>query len=595
MSISKAKSMAKKGKGNGTGLGKVGKSLVVKTIRTEKNENYWREKLFGKVIRQEIEPITKVRVNVREWICPQNFANSLVNRATFDNHKGNKLGRFQRAITRDITTGVIMDLRENGRKRSWDFVIFGPKGITKSTLAHKLFLIGKQIFEESGRELTGPDWAGNIAQALAIYATCPDRHFVITDENSSITGKGSGLTAKDWANILMSIGSRQVSTVICCPEPADLPGCETQFMPIAIWCKGLDLLTASEQAGGELDYSECRVKVIVFARDKESNVSFKPIGYCIFDVSDALEYMAESGYEDWKRSNQEKLMATQGSEEAFTPHDHEMVEDYTSKIVAACHKHTPIWDGQNLRELETIMFDSYLMPPAKIKDLVIIHVRWHSEEFRKKELDPGIKTTMIYEQGVPFLQDRERHLVEMASEKKWMEKVPIYQRFMGLLALNKTIEEIARDEFNHDHSWGSKLLKSVDGEINRRVGADFEEYFTQQLQAKKKEDGMLYYAEVHGGFNDENCGKHGKKDVWATKDKILYVWSCKALNFRRTSLSLPIREIDPEIEFIRERAGDYAESHLYALINNAATGITEEKEIDYLLPPSRVLVKYDPD
>ena len=550
------------------------------TRRSERDEAYWRQKIFGNVIRKETDLWGNI-VNIREWSAPNDWMEAIVTRALYD-AKSRRMGRFQKALIKNMTALFMRGIQDCAYKGSKDFVVDGPKGVSKSTIIMWIFLRLKEAMEAVGKTLHGPILVWSIKQALAAYKNCEDCSFVDMDEDHAITGKGKNITKDNWSSTLESIRIRQVSTAIASPEQRNMPGCETKLTPIAIWTAGLDRMRASNDE----DTSECWCKVLVSTRDHSAEgMVYKPAGHIIMFVGDAIAFMKEINYEERKRADQVNLNEMLGNTDSFTEDDRIEAHDIEERIVTALHNANPPWDGLGKSRVKTVAFDNGINLPAKLQDFILDFVWSRRFEFQKTPqkaaVGPVLPAPMVKvpRASGPFNTTREdiEKMLDMIAAR---EDKPNNQRDVGIYRefLDQSKQAGLDVKFGLDHSSITRIIKSVEGAIADLTGERYEEYLEPVLQEDAR-----YKNVIHDG-------KHGQVDFTCIGEEngaaFTEFVAAKAYNFRgKDSCSFAYKKIKPELLATRAAIQQGIDARCVVVVKSTDSG----NAYKYIMPQDDVL------
>lgn len=136
------------------------------------------------------------------------------------------------------------------------------------------------------------------------------------------------------------------------------------------------------------------------------------------------------------------------------------------------------------------------------------------------------------------------------------------------------------EEFKLDKSTISEITKKVDGAIRYYKGKMFEQKYLTYLKGLGKFDKVEWY------------GASGQPDIIAhdLKNDELYVYSLKNLKIEEKPYYIPKDVLKPELKISLENHYDYTKVHLILVVFNNIDNTTEEIELDYLNPPSNVVL-----
>lgn len=147
-------------------------------------------------------------------------------------------------------------------------------------------------------------------------------------------------------------------------------------------------------------------------------------------------------------------------------------------------------------------------------------------------------------------------LDDMALSSKWNREVDAYR----LNRLNGMSQDDIVQHFketlgvNVSQMTISNYVNKVDGELSRVMGKNYEDFLTDR------------YSKIEGVETVEHNGQHGQPDLVVTyEDGQIDVISIKCYAYKRSSLTIPISELEAEIRHIR-RLQNQGKENLFLIL-----------------------------
>jgi Holliday junction resolvase len=159
----------------------------------------------------------------------------------------------------------------------------------------------------------------------------------------------------------------------------------------------------------------------------------------------------------------------------------------------------------------------------------------------------------------------EEIIAKMKHEPKWAEAAELYRLYRAGVTLRDISARTGRPV-----STISDLKRSAQAEAKRRLGEVYEQMVALRLKSQ--------------GFNVNHLGGEGEPDILAEKDGEKYVIACKVYEDAKMTVTMPIKEINPELFYARTQG----KTKLLVYFYNMAWGVEIIREVDAQSPPARV-------
>jgi len=172
-----------------------------------------------------------------------------------------------------------------------------------------------------------------------------------------------------------------------------------------------------------------------------------------------------------------------------------------------------------------------------------------------------------------FSFNTEEVLEDLSSNQKWVRQVEAYRRYRR----GAFQDDIAKN-LGVTQSTISKWITAVKGEIGRRMGDAYEKHLYTKLQLREDVEEVRY------------DGRKGRPDfILKLRDGSYEVISAKCYDSDRRSVSIPIGELDPELEEARRLQAQGHQVKLTLDFYNIDDNHHETREIPINNPPKRLL------
>ena len=458
--------------------------------------------------------------------------------------------------------------------------LYGSQGEAKSICALKL----KQTFIKLIEKLVGIvaeyKYAASIDESLNYYPSLSEWGVVHQDEDPDLEGKGSGTALKRLNNLIMQLRGTHKSLIFCSPQYGHYPGLTLFFEPVG------------------KDISDWTTKVIVRYIPTSEPVPLREtyLGYFIMDLSSVrAEYDGE--YSVFKKRNLANIQQNKGGVGVTvdTAKLDSLVDELKDVAIAAG------WGRDSMKALYDTYVDDLVAKYDKAgKKLSFSDAERKSlsrktyDKYGLKSGTKAVKSNISTAQAAlivssKFNVDEKDLLIQLENEqrKNWSTLKRDVLMFRDNVYNGRTLDVIGKSHGIQPPAV-SKAITRVKGAIAEMYGPLWEQYKKKMLEDAKNPDGSKTWDEVVW------VGGTGKPDVYATKGKTIWIWSCKCYSFTRSCYVMLSGEMNAEIEFAKQCVGKYEEIKMFVDMMNRADGTEEEKFVDFQNPPPTISFSYKP-
>lgn len=488
------------------------------------------------------------------------------------NQRGYNPFLLKYALRRNLTTLLkehFKDLVVN--KRNFIALIVGKSGLGKSLIGLGCYYYLRKYHYRYKNKETKIHFTFNYSKSKRKIKKMNEGDLLLQDENNKEIGLGSKTGKIAFENLINSFRYTQKSLIVCNPDYYYIPNLHIVLSPL-----GHD-----EHAYKTEDPEDMRTRVLIRFIDDTLQTK-KPVylGYAWIPIGKIAELFKE--YEKAKKKNYEYLEKHEGMRSAKI--DEKQFQENVKDLLKIAEEQN--YTGKSKSDLKSylIRFSSINADTDTTKFIINeTYKQWHKIHDniatpKSEELQERID--IDYEKE--FHVSHEDILMNMKEgDVQWYDldrDIMIFEE----LKRGRYGKDIAQ-EFELSEGQISIIKNKVQGYVNTKRGELYEIYYEKRLGLKDK------YQE----WEIKRDGRKSQPDIYciSPEKNELHVFSIKCYELYRTSYSIPVKELKPEIQFCLKNHHEYDKIKLYNISFDHIDKKIYKHEIDYLNPPKTIKLK----
>lgn len=437
--------------------------------------------------------------------------------------------RFEKAFMHDVTDVFKQYLDERIRvcrevgsqdNANVNLVIFGEQGSGKSTYAIAIYLAYRERHKQMHNREPKLYITFSDPQTLDKFSVAPPYAMIIQDETDKLKGVGSRGVMDQLGNLIKRARFSGISLIKLSPELEEIPGCDYSLLTAGYYKEGFEKYLKTG------DPSDCYSRAILLTRSRMKQNKWKPLGYVILSVGNAIKFMKEANYIEMKKKSWEEIRENLGGQSASTSLKKEKLQEYADKLYETAI--AAGWSGAKKDLAAYLSLADLPVSTAESKTIVLLAYNRYKKEHEKQD-DSNIEEINLESE---FSLDMDSVLDEIKRRTKssTIERdIDIYRS-----SRDPTITgDMIAKKYGISASRISQIIKRMRGKISQILGERFEKIYEKQLE--KEFDRVIH----RGGI--------GEPDFECYDDLGVVFVSVKCYDISRSSYTISYEESRAEI------------------------------------------------